>query len=270
MTDIGEQSNANVSISEEGILVKYGKYAGQKSRAFAAMILMLAPFIVLIIVLAILPFFRLLALTILAIGVIFSLAYALLGGFVKRAQLKEGTWSAGPSTFVVSPKTWKDYFFRKKGESPAPFKLRYSHDTLTWYPRLNSEAHIDIDKNDIQEIDFGWGTFQLMSPLLAEAWKISNPGVMAPHAASLSREPEEGWISVVFKDSGELNSKWVNPFDSWIDPHNASIVKGGVLVMEKGFDMSYKDLKLISESMEYHFGLPVKQYDRVKKTDVFE
>ncbi|MDR2975781.1 MAG: hypothetical protein LBV19_00515 [Streptococcaceae bacterium] len=271
MSDVSVQSSANVSITEDGILVKYGKYVGQKSRAMAGMVLLLTPVIAILLMLAIFPFFKILALTILAIGIIVPLGLILLKYFIQRSQIKEGTWnpSDNDDVFGLQPKALKNYFFRNKNEHPAPYKLSFDGDTLTWYPRLNSEIHVEIPKSDIQEIDFGWGAFRVMSPLLATAWKISHPGVMAPHAASITRESEEGWISIVFKNS-KLASKWLNPFNSWIDPHNANLEPGGILIMEKGFDMSYKDLKLISESMEYHFGLPVKQYDQINKRDFFE
>lgn len=255
-----------VFISDESLLVKYKHYYGQKSRAMTAVLLLMLPLIVILLALVFFPFFKILSLTLLAMGIIFPLLYLLLKVFIHRAEVNEGTWK---ETAAEDKNSWKMDVFRGKGEHSAPFKLRFENDTLTWYPRFNSEAHVDIARSDIQEIDFGWGAFELMSPLLAEAWKISYHAVQPPHAVPVTREDEAGWISVVFKENVRLTSKWTNPYKHWIDPHNENIVNGGILIMEKGFDMSYKQIKLISDTFENQFDLPVKRFDQIAKKNYF-
>ncbi|MCL2858599.1 MAG: hypothetical protein FWF42_02805 [Streptococcaceae bacterium] len=143
------------------------------------------------------------------------------------------------------------------------YKFFFENDILTWYPFLNRSTHIEVAKEDILELDFGWGILENWVRDRGLEWGESD---FFPHAANssingpampFSREAEGGWINIQLKDTLST-SHWVDAPQDWIQSKNAEIVGGQPLLVMNGFDVSFKDLKALGLTLSERWDIPVK------------
>ncbi len=249
------KKDGDVEITDTGLYIKREKYIEQKAKVQIAMWILLAPFLV---------FY---AYMILGIGASMPFVIGgtavllLLATFCGLDLVKR--WVARQDAKVgIDDNSEKNLLFQlPKGKTA--YKLAFENGVLTWYPFLNRSTHLEINQADILQLDFGWGIIESWLRDKGMTWKENDVFPSAANGAvggivlPFTREIEGGWINVQLKNE-PLKSHWIDAPENWIKSSSAEICEGRQLLITKGFDVSFKDLKTIGITFSEKFNLPVR------------